>query len=211
MDISGIDYDTNFSEVLKTVGQLHHSRLPVYKSDLDQTIGLLYSKDLLPALNEPAHYDWHALIRPPYFVHEHKMAEELLKEFQEKHIHFAVVVDEFGGTSGIVTMQDIQEEIIGEMKDRFDEDMASFKKIDDYNYVLDGKTLIVDACKMMELPVDTFDVIKGDNESIAGLVLEIAGEIPKVNEPIASGDFKFTVLKINRNRLERIMITISFE
>jgi CBS domain containing-hemolysin-like protein len=108
-------------------------------------------------------------------------------------------------------MQDIQEEIIGEMKDRFDEDMASFKKIDDYNYVLDGKTLIVDACKMMELPVDTFDVIRGESESIAGLVLEIAGEIPKANEPIASGDFKFTVLKINRNRLERIMITISFE
>jgi gliding motility-associated protein GldE len=211
MDVTGIEYDTNFNEVLETVERLHHSRLPVYKNDLDQTIGLLYAKDLLPLLDAPADYDWHDLIRPPYFVHEHKMAEELLKEFQEKHIHFALVVDEFGGTSGIVTMQDIQEEIIGEMKDRFDEDLASFKKIDEYNYVLDGKTLIVDACKMMELPLDTFDVIRGENESIAGLVLEIAGEIPKVNEPIASGDFKFTVLKINRNRLERIMITISFE
>jgi gliding motility-associated protein GldE len=211
MDVNGIDYETNFDTLIKTVGRLHHSRLPVYKNDLDQTIGLLYAKDLLPVLNEHFNYDWHHLIRPPYFVHEHKMAEELLKEFQEKHIHFAVVVDEFGGTSGIVTMQDIQEEIIGAVGDRFDEEMTSFKKIDDYNYVLDGKTLVVDACKMMELPLDTFDVIRGESESVAGLVLEIAGEIPGVNEPIFSGDFKFTVLKINRNRLERIMITIRFE
>jgi gliding motility-associated protein GldE len=211
MDVNGIDYEANFDTVIKTIVRFHHSRLPVYKNDLDQTIGLLYAKDLLPLLNEPADYDWHSLIRPPYFVHEHKMAEELLKEFQEKHIHFAVVVDEFGGTSGIVTMQNIQEEIIGEMGDRFDEDMSAFKKIDDYNYILDGKTLVVDACKMMELPLDTFDVIRGESESIAGLVLEIAGEIPGANEPIFSGDFKFTVLKINRNRLERIMITISFE
>jgi putative hemolysin len=136
------------------------------------------------------------------------LIEDLLKEFQAKRIHFAVVVDEFGGTSGIVTLEDILEEVIGDIKDEFDEEESGFKKIDDNNYIFDGRTSIGDVCKLMELPVDTFDNVKGESDSLGGLVLEIAGEIPKPNEVISSGDFDFTVLELVRNRLQKIKITI---
>ena len=136
------------------------------------------------------------------------MIEDLLEEFQSKRIHFAVVVDEFGGTSGIVTLEDILEEVIGDIKDEFDEEESGFKKLDDNNYIFDGLTSLSDVCKLMELPIDTFDAIRGESESLAGLVLEIAGEIPKANEVINSGDFDFTILEIMKNRLQKIKITI---
>jgi CBS domain containing-hemolysin-like protein len=136
------------------------------------------------------------------------MIEDLLKEFQTKRIHFAIVVDEFGGTSGIVTLEDIMEEIIGDIKDEFDEEDIAFKKLDDHNYLFDGKIIIHDVCKAMELPTETFDEVKGDNETLAGLVLELAGEIPAVNETISSGDFDFTVLEIEKNRLQKIKVAI---
>jgi putative hemolysin len=131
-----------------------------------------------------------------------------LKDFQSKRIHFAVVVDEFGGTSGIVTMEDILEEIIGEIKDEFDEEEIGNKKIDDHNYIFEGRTMTNDACKMMGLPIDTFDEVRGDSDSLAGLVLEIAGKFPKVNDVIASGDFEFTILELDRNRIKKIKITV---
>ena len=133
-------------------------------------------------------------MRPPYFIHEQKMIEDLLQEFQTKRIHFAVVVDEFGGTSGIVTLEDIMEEIIGDIKDEFDEEDIAHIKVDDYNYIFEGKIMIHDVCRVMELPMETFDEVRGESESLAGLVLELAGEIPLVNEVISSGDFEFTVL-----------------
>ena len=137
-----------------------------------------------------------------------KMIEDLLKEFQSKRIHFAVVVDEFGGTSGIVTMEDILEEVIGEITDEFDEDDAEYKKLDDYNYLFEGRTMINDVCNFMQLPTDTFDRVKGESDSLAGLVLEIAGEIPKVLSVISCGDFDFTVIEMERNRINKIKITI---
>jgi CBS domain containing-hemolysin-like protein len=136
------------------------------------------------------------------------MIEDLLKEFQSKRIHFAVVVDEFGGTSGIVTMEDILEEVIGEISDEFDEDDANYKKLDDYNYLFEGRTMINDVCNFMELPTETFDVVKGESDSLAGLVLEIAGEIPKVLSVISCGDFDFTIIEMERNRINKIKITI---
>jgi gliding motility-associated protein GldE len=208
LDVSGIEYKTSFKDLIKKIEELHYSRLPVYIEDLDEVEGIIHTKDVLPFLNSPDDFDWHELMRRPYFVHENKLINDLLKEFQSTRIHFAIVVDEFGGTSGIVTLEDILEEVIGDIKDEFDEEESGFKKIDDNNYVFDGLTSIADVCKFMELPIDTFDGVKGESESLAGLVLEIAGEFPKPNEVINSGDFDFTVLEIVKNRLLKIKITI---
>ncbi len=208
LDVNGIEYNATFNEVVKLVEELHYSRLPVYKEDLDTIEGMIHTKDLLPYIDNPDGFDWHSLMRPGYFVHEQKMIEDLLQEFQKKRIHFAIVVDEFGGTSGIVTLEDIMEEIIGDIKDEFDEEDILHNKLDDFNYVFEGKTMINDVCKAMELPFETFDEIKGESESLAGLVLELAGEIPLTNEIISSGDFEFTVLEIEKNRLQKIKVTI---
>jgi CBS domain containing-hemolysin-like protein len=147
-------------------------------------------------------------MRLPHFVHEQKLIEDLLQEFRTKRNHFAVVVDEFGGTSGIVTLEDIMEEIIGDIKDEFDDEESGNKKIDDYNYIFEGKTMINDVCKAMNIPVDTFDSIRGDSDSLAGLVLEIAGEFPQVNETLIKGDFTFIPLEINKNRIDKVKIII---
>jgi CBS domain containing-hemolysin-like protein len=208
LDVSGIEDKTNFKDLVRKIEELHYSRLPVYKEDLDEVVGIIHTKDVLPFLDSDDDFDWHKLMRQPYFVHENKLIEDLLEEFQSKRIHFAVVVDEFGGTSGIVTLEDILEEVIGDIKDEFDEEESGFKKLDDNNYIFDGLTSLSDVCKLMELPIDTFDAIRGESESLAGLVLEIAGEIPKANEVINSGDFDFTILEIMKNRLQKIKITI---
>lgn len=208
MDVNGIEYNSSFDALIARVEELHYSRLPVYKEDLDEVVGILHTKDLLSHIEEPADYDWHGLMRSPYFVHEQKLIEDLLKEFQSKHIHFAIVVDEFGGTSGIVTLEDIMEEIIGDIKDEFDDEDSGNKKLDDNNYIFEGKTMIMDVCKAMNLPLDTFENVKGDSDSLAGLVLELAGEIPQQNQVIAGDDFDFTVLEVLKNRIQKIKVTI---
>ncbi|MFY7965142.1 MAG: gliding motility-associated protein GldE [Chitinophagaceae bacterium] len=208
MDVSGINYDTNFSNLIHRIEELHYSRLPVFKEDLDEVVGILHTKDLLPYLDSDDNFDWHTVMRSPFFVHEQKLIEDLLQEFQAKRIHFAIVVDEFGGTSGIVTLEDILEEVIGEIKDEFDEEENTFKKLDDSNYIFEGKTMINDVCKIMELPVDTFDTVKGEADSLAGLVLEIAGEIPQPMQLVECGDFEFIALEIIKHRIEKIKVTI---
>ncbi len=208
LDVSGVEFNTNFSQLTLRIEELHYSRLPVFKEDLDEVIGVIHTKDLLPFLNSDANFDWHPLIRPPFFVHEQKLIEDLLQEFQAKRIHYAIVVDEFGGTSGIVTLEDILEEIMGEIKDEFDEEETTFKKLDDYNYIFEGKTMINDVCKAMELPLDTFDIVKGESDSLAGLVLELAGEIPKPLQKQSCGDFEFTVLEVVKYRIEKVKVTI---
>lgn len=208
LDVCGIDNSYNFGDVLKKIEELHYSRLPVYKKNLDEVVGMLHTKDILPYINEPEEFDWHSLIRHPYFVHEQKLIEDLLQEFRNRRMHFAVVVDEFGGTSGIVTLEDVMEEIIGEIKDEFDDEENNNRKIDEYNYIFEGRTMINDVCKAMKLPVDSFDGLRGDSDSLAGLVLEIAGEFPQVNEEVVSGDYTFVPLEINKNRIDKIKITI---
>lgn len=208
LDVNGIDFNISFADLVKNAEELHYSRLPVYKEDLDNVVGIINTKDILPHLDNLPDFDWHPLIRAPYFVHEQKMIEDLLKEFQSKHIHFAIVVDEFGGTSGIVTLEDILEEIIGDIKDEFDEEESGFKKLDEYNYIFEGRTMINDVCKLMDLPDETFDSVKGEGNSLAGLVLEIAGEIPTTNQVVIAGDFEFTVIEVVKNHLEKIKITI---
>ena len=208
LDVNGIEINTSFSDAIKKVEELHYSRLPVYKNNLDEVIGMLHTKDILPHLNEPGNFDWHILLRQPYFVHEQKLIEDLLQEFRNRRMHFAVVVDEFGGTSGIVTLEDVMEEIIGEIKDEFDDEESGNKKIDDYNYIFEGRTMINDACKAMGLSTDTFDAVRGESDSLAGLVLEIAGEFPQVNEEVKKGNYIFIPLEINKNRLHKIKVSI---
>ena len=208
LDVNGIEINTSFSDAIKKVEELHYSRLPVYKNNLDEVIGMLHTKDILPHLNEPGNFDWHILLRQPYFVHEQKLIEDLLQEFRNRRMHFAVVVDEFGGTSGIVTLEDVMEEIIGEIKDEFDDEESGNKKIDDYNYIFEGRTMINDACKAMGLSTDTFDSVRGESDSLAGLVLEIAGEFPQVNEEVKKGNYIFIPLEINKNRLHKIKVSI---
>lgn len=209
LDVSGIDYNISFGELKKRVGDLHYSRLPVYKGSLDDIVGMVQTKDIVPHLNEPDTFDWHTILRNPYFVHEQKYIEDLLGEFQKKHIHFAVVVDEFGGTSGIITLEDIMEEIVGEIKDEFDEEESANKKIDDRTYIFEGSTMIHDVCRMMDLAADTFDKVRGESDSLAGLVLELAGEIPKVNDTINVGDFDFVVMEIERNRIKKVKVLVN--
>lgn len=210
LDVSGIDYSSSFEDVVKKIEELHYSRLPVYKNNLDEVEGMLHTKDMLPHVNNGSVYDfdWHTLMRPAYFVHEQKLIEDLLQEFRNKRIHFAVVVDEFGGTSGIVTLEDIMEEIIGDIQDEFDDEQSANKKIDDSTYIFEGKTMINDVCKVMGLPADTFEKVRGNSDSLAGLVLEIAGEFPQVNEEVPSGDFVFVPLEINKNRIDKVKVII---
>jgi putative hemolysin len=208
LDVSGIDVNSSFADAIKKVEELHYSRLPVYRNNLDEVVGMLHTKDILPHLDEAADFDWHVLLRQPYFVHEQKLIEDLLQEFRNRHMHFAIVVDEFGGTSGIVTLEDVMEEIIGEIKDEFDDEESNNKKIDDHNYIFEGRTMINDVCKMIGLPVDAFDAVRGDSDSLAGLVLEIAGKFPHVNEEVVSGNFIFIPLEIHKNRIDKIRLTI---
>lgn len=208
LDVHGVEHNISFKQLKKTVEDLHYSRLPVYKGSLDDIHGIIHTKDLISHLNEPDNFDWQSLLRPPYFVHEQKYIEDLLTEFQSKRIHFAVVVDEFGGTSGIITLEDILEEIIGEIKDEFDEEESGNKKIDDATYIFEGRTMIYDACSIMNLPADTFDQVKGESDSLAGLILELAGEIPKAGDVVPIGDFEFAILEVDRNRIKKVKVTI---
>jgi len=209
LDVNGLDYDTSFSDLLKKVEDLHYSRLPIYKGTLDDAVGVLNTKDLLQHIDD-ADLDWHALIRPTLFVPESKLISDLLREFQTKRIHFAIVVDEFGGASGIVTMEDILEEIIGDIKDEFDEEESAVRKQDDNTYIADAKIMLYDLCRAMRLPIDTFDAVKGESDSLGGLVLELAGEFPAVNDTVDTGDFYFTVLEIEKNRIKTVKIVINF-
>lgn len=210
LEVSGVDYQSSFSEVLHRAEELHYSRLPVmYKNSLDEVAGIINTKDLIPYLNEEDDFNWHQLMRQPYFVPEHKLIEDLLKEFQQKRIHFAVVVDEFGGTSGIVTMEDILEEVIGDIRDEFDEEESGNRQLDENNYLFEGKTMIHDMCKIMKLPMDTFDEVRGESESLAGLVLELAGEFPAVESRVTCGDFEFTVMQADTNRILLVKVTIN--
>jgi gliding motility-associated protein GldE len=208
LDVCGIEFKCAFKDVIGKVEEMHYSRLPVYKNNLDEIVGILHTKDLLPHLNENPDYDWHSLIRSVLYVHEQKLIEDLLQEFRTKRMHFAVVVDEFGGTSGIVTLEDIMEEIIGDIHDEFDDEISGNKKIDDNTYIFEGKTMINDVCKVLHIPIETFEKVRGDSDSLAGLVLEIAGEFPEINEEVTSNNFTFIPLEINKNRIEKVKVLL---
>jgi putative hemolysin len=207
-EVCGAEYSLSFGQLKHRIEELHYSRLPVYRSSLDDLTGTIHSRDLIGHITQPDDFDWHPFLRPIYFVHEHKLIEDLLQEFQQKRIHFAVVVDEFGGTSGIVTLEDILEEVIGDIRDEYDEEDTTNRRLEDGSYVFEGRTMLHDVCKAMNLPVDTFDKVKGDSDSLAGLILELSGAIPAVNDVIPCGDFEFTILDADSSRIKKVKVTI---
>ena len=209
LDVHAINETLDFAGVLNSIKEFSYSRFPVYKDDLDTVVGMIHTKDIIPHLTELPNFQWQSLIRPAYFVHEQKMIEDLLKEFQLKRIHFAVVVDEFGGTSGIITLEDILEEIVGDIKDEFDEEESTIKKIDAYHYMVEGKTAIIDLCNYIDLPATTFDTVKGESDTMAGLFLELAGEFPSLQQVVKFQSFSFTVLEIQKNRIHKIQMIIT--
>lgn len=211
LDVSGIEYNISFKNLITRVSELHYSRLPVYKGNLDNVAGMIHTKDLLPHLNKKESFDWHEVMRQPYYIHEHKLIEDLLKEFQTLHIHFAIVVDEFGGTSGIVTLEDIMEEVIGDIKDEFDGEEFFYHKTGDNEYVFEGKAMLNDVCRILDLSPSTFEEIMGESNSLGGLILEIAGAFPEVNQVLSYKNFDFTVLEVNKLRIQKVKITIKPE
>jgi CBS domain containing-hemolysin-like protein len=208
LDVMGIPFQMNFADLKKKLVELSYSRLPVYDGSLDTIKGMIHTKDLLGFIDQPDDFDWHTLMRKPFFVHEQKLIEDLMTEFQQKRIHFAVVADEFGGTSGIVTMEDVLEEVIGDIRDEFDDEETGNKKLDDMNFLFEGKTMLNDVCKLMHLSPATFDDVKGESDSLAGLILEVAGEIPAEGSVITVGDFNFTIEQVQKNRIEKVKVTI---
>ena len=208
LDVQGIDESANFTELKRKVEEQQYSRFPVFKESLDTITGILHAKDLIPHLDKPENFNWKTLVRPAFFIHEQMLVEDLLKEFQTKRIHFAIVVDEFGGTDGIITMEDILEEIVGEIRDEYDDEDPANIRLDEFNYIFEGRMMINQALKLMHLPSKLFDNIRGDSETVAGLVLEIAGEIPKQNQVLSVRGFTFTVLEVSMNRIHKIKITI---
>lgn len=207
-DIVGLDIKSNYTDVLNCVVENNYSRIPVYQENGDNIRGILYIKDLLPHLSKPATFRWQSLMRPPYFVPETKKIDDLMREFQENKIHIAIVVDEFGGTSGLVTLEDILEEIVGEINDEYDEEDKSYTKLNYNTYVFEGKTLLCDFCKILNIDDAEFADVEGDADSLAGLLLEIKGDFPSIHEQIDYKNYTFEVVEIKERRISRIKVIV---
>ena len=205
MDICGIPEETTFRALIELVHKLHYSRLPVYAGDLDQITGIINVKDLIRHLEE-TDFDWHTLIKQPIFVHEQKLIRDLLQEFQNDRVHFAVVVDEFGGTSGIVTMEDIMEEIIGDIRDEFDNEEQSYDRISEHEFIFEGKTMLNEVGRILELPTDFFEAARGESDSLGGLILELSGSFPEVEQAIPFQGLELVPLEIERMRITRVKV-----
>ena len=209
LDMVDLDITATFREVLDCVVENGYSRVPVYEDSRDNIKGILYIKDLLPYLKKKEDFKWQSLIRPAYFVPETKMIDDLLRDFQANKIHIAIVVDEFGGTSGIVTMEDIIEEIVGEINDEYDEEERSYVKVNDHTYVFEAKTLLSDFYKIVKIDSDVFEDVVGDADTLAGLLLEIKGEFPKLHEKLEYDNFLFEVLEMDARRILKVKVVIS--
>ncbi len=207
-DIVDLDIRSSYADVLKCIVENNYSRIPVYQDNTDNIRGVLYIKDLLPHLGKPASFRWQSLIRPPYFVPETKKIDDLLREFQENKIHIAIVVDEFGGTCGIVTLEDILEEIVGEINDEFDEDEKTYSKLNYNTYLFEGKTLLSDFCRILQIDDDEFSDVEGDADTLAGLLLEIKGDFLSIHEKIDYLNYTFEVVGLEERRISRVKVII---
>ncbi len=205
-DVVAVDIQTNQETLTRVIIESGFSRIPVYEETFDKLKGILYVKDLLPHINQKREFNWTKLIREPFFVPESKKINDLLKEFQEKKIHLAIVVDEYGGTEGIVTMEDILEEVVGEITDESDEAAEFYKRIDENTWAFDGKTLLNDFYKVTELDDELFDDVKGESETLAGLLLELKGGFPRRNDVIPCKGIEFTVLGMDQRRIKEVKI-----
>jgi putative hemolysin len=208
IDVTAIDIKSGFDKIVPVIISSGFSRIPVYSGSFDTVKGILYAKDVLPYTNNPCGFKWQALLRPPYFVPETKKINDLLKEFQTRKIHMAVVIDEYGGTSGIVTLEDILEEIVGDISDESDEEEILFRKLDEKTYIFEAKILLNDFCKVLEIDDDTFDEVRGESETLAGLILELTGEIPQKDQEIEFGNFMFRIISADKRRIKEIRVEI---
>ena len=209
VDVTAIDIKSGFDKIVPVIIDSGFSRIPVYSGSFDNVKGILYAKDVVPYTNNPGSFKWQALLRPPYFVPETKKINDLLKEFQTKKIHMAVVIDEYGGTSGIVTLEDILEEIVGEITDESDDDQSLFRKLDETTYIFEAKISLNDFCKVVNIEEDLFDEIRGESETLAGLILEMTGEIPQKDKTIKYGDFLFRIESADKRRIKEIRVEIN--
>ncbi|PDH46042.1 MAG: hypothetical protein CND86_05480 [Bacteroidetes bacterium MED-G21] len=208
IDITALDYKSTYTDVLKTIEKTGFSRIPIYQDSFDLIKGILYIKDLLPHLNKGENFKWNKLIRKVFFVPENKKIDDLLKEFQEKKIHLAVVVDEYGGTSGIVTLEDIIEEIVGDINDEFDDDDIIYSKLDNKNYVFEGKTTLKDFYRIINISGENFEQKKGEADSIAGFIIENTGNFPEKGQKINFENYTFSIENVNDRRITRIKVTL---
>ncbi len=206
VDIVALNINTPFPEVLKCIVENNYSRIPVYQGTQDNIKGVLYIKDLLPHLGKPTSFRWQSLIRPPYFVPETKMIDDLLRDFQSNKVHMAIVVDEFGGTSGLVTMEDIIEEIVGEINDEYDDEEKPYQRLNQNTYMFEAKVLLADFMKILDLDDDYFEEVEGEADTLAGLLLEIKGEFPQLHERITYKDFSFEVMEMDERRIVKVKV-----
>lgn len=207
LDIHAYSNLLSYEEVLKNIVENKFSRIPVYQDDLDNIIGILYVKDLLPFLDKKD-FDWLSTLRKPLFIPENKKLDDLMQEFQDKKIHLAIVVDEFGGTSGVISLEDVIEEIVGDISDEFDDDSLLFSKLDNFNYVFEGKTSMKDFYKILNIDSSPFDKFKGDSETIAGFILEISQSFPKINSKIVFENYTFTIESVDKKRIKQVKVSI---
>jgi len=210
MDITAVDIETDFHELMNQINKTGYSRIPVYNETLDKIEGVLYTKDLLPHIEQADDFDWRGLLRPPFFVPESKKIDDLLKDFQEKRVHMALIVDEYGGTEGLITMEDVIEEIVGEINDEFDdEDDDMHTKIDHQTYIFEGRTSLTDFCKITGMNAQDFETIKGESESLGGLILEINEKLPHAGEKIGFDRYEFSIVAVDQKRIKRVRVFIS--
>lgn len=208
MDVTAFEYTTPFKTLLENITNSGFSRIPIYKETLDNISGVLYTKDLLQHLNETNEFQWQNIIRKPFFVPENKKIDDLLREFQFEKTHLAIVVDEYGGTSGIVTLEDIIEEIVGEINDEFDDDDVIYSKLDAHNYVFEGKVLLNDLYRILQIDGTSFEEVKGESDTLAGFLIEIERRIPSKNEKIRFNDILFTIEAADNRKIKRVKVTI---
>ena len=206
IDMTAIENTISFHQLMDKVNKSGFSRIPVYNETVDSIEGILYVKDLLPFLDKDEHFNWKDLTRKPYFIPESKKIDDLLRNFQEMRVHMAIVIDEYGGTAGVVTLEDVIEQIVGEINDEFDDDEIIYEKIDECTYVFEGKTQLTDLIKTLDLEQDVFNEVKGESESIGGLLLELNSSMPKVGEEIVYDRFKFSIEAVNLKRIKRVRI-----
>jgi putative hemolysin len=210
LHITAFDIELNFHELMDKINKSGYSRVPVFREDLDHVEGILNVKDLLPHLHLNEHYNWQKLLRPVYFIPESKRLDDLMKDFQSRRVHMAIVVDEYGGTSGLITLEDIIEEIFGDINDEYDEDEeVNYTKVDENTYVFEGKVLINDLCRLLSLETDYFDEVRGNSESLAGLLLELFSRLPRTGEIATHRDITFKVQSADKKRIKKVRVLVS--
>lgn len=208
MDITAVDIELDFHELMDKINKCGFSRIPAYNETIDKIEGILYIKDLISHIDKEEDFAWQTLLRPGFFVPENKKVDALLKDFQEQRVHMAIIVDEYGGTSGLITMEDIIEEIVGEINDEFDDEDIAYNKLDNSTYIFEGKTSLNDFCKIVDAEPALFDKVKGESESLGGLLLEINAKLPRAGEKIEFDNFLFTIVAVDARRIKRIRVLI---